>query len=61
VIGLTPLFVPLRFALQYDHLLGIPTAIKLPYASMSGIREKENKEINIHQSWLRKSHLKMHY
>lgn len=47
MIGLTPLYVPLRFVLRCDPLLGIPTAIKLPYASMSGIRKKENKEINI--------------
>lgn len=48
MIGLTPLYVPLRFILCCDHLRGLPTASQLSYASVFGSREKENEE-NIYQ------------
>lgn len=60
MIGLTPLYVLLRFVLCHYHLLSIPTAGQLSYAAMPGMMEKENQEINMFQLWLKKFHLKMH-
>lgn len=45
MIGLAPLYVPLRFVLCHDHLFCICTASQLSYASMPTIRKTENKEI----------------
>lgn len=55
MIGLTPLYVPLRFVLCCDHLLGICTARQLSDASMFGSKEEENEETNSHPLWLRVS------